>query len=120
MPTLNEAIELLFAERINIEVILTSDEEGYAFYNFRARPWKNSPNDGRMLLVGAPTLDQCMILLADALLASSWVPLSWTARLHALSSTGTTQVQPVLRFRRSEAESHGDGRNTADEYPYTK
>jgi hypothetical protein len=118
MLTIHEAVETLFAERINIEVMLTSDEEGYAFYNMRARPWKNSPNDGRMLLVGGPTLDECMVLLADALLSQSWTPLSWTARLHVLASEASAATPPPIRFRQSEAESPAEARSR--EFPYTR
>ncbi len=120
MLTFNESVQVLFTERINIEVLLTSDDDGYMFYNFRARPWKNSPNDGRMLLVGAPTLDECMVLLADALLSSSWVPLSWTARLHVLASEGSAAAPPPIKFRTGAPESHVGPSELGNEYPYTR
>jgi hypothetical protein len=118
MLTFNEAIETLFAEHINIELIITNDDDGYVFFNFRARPWKNSPNDGRMLLVGAPTLNECMILLADGLLGQDWTPLSWTARLHSLGSAPSLAKSPGPLFRHSEPERLPEV-GTKD-HPYTR
>jgi hypothetical protein len=118
MPPFDEAVEKLFTERLNIELLITNDEEGYVFFNFRARPWKNSPNDGRMLIVGGETLESAFILLADALEHSAWVPLDWKVRLHAPAFAPLRAEQPVPKVRHSEAES--PSKDGLLPFPYTR
>jgi hypothetical protein len=118
MNPFQDAVEALFTERINIELLITSDEEGYVFFNFRARPWKNSPNDGRMLLVGASHLEEAFVLLADALERQSWVPLDWKTRLHAPAYAPAPAERPSPRFRPNEVEKPSE--DGLLPFPYTR
>ncbi len=104
MPTYDEAIELLFTERINIELLLTTDDEGYMFFNFRARPWKNSPEDGRMLIAGSFTMEDAFCQLAEELIRSHWVPLNWKMRLSAPGVPAYIRERPAPKVRGHELE----------------
>lgn len=86
MDDYNDAFGYLFTQRVNIEVLLLADADGLSYINLRARPWKNSPQDGYMLLVGAHMFEDALLELAEAHESGKWQRLDWTRRVGPLAS----------------------------------
>jgi hypothetical protein len=70
----------LLEEKLNLDVIFDWDETRGLLINVRARPWKNNPNDGRMVLVAGRTIDEALVWLVRGLANGRWLPLNWSRR----------------------------------------
>ncbi len=119
MLTLNEAISTLWTARLNIEVILLADADGDAYFNMRARPWKNGAHDGYMLLVGGYVLEDVFVLVADAFMREDWKRLDWTRRTLPGASPETAPIQFPTQKAPKAHESHSEPSGPHIEYPYT-
>lgn len=120
MDKLQEAIKILWTAKLNLEVLTLADADGDAYFNMRARPWKNSPNDGFMLLVGGYALDDIYILTAAAYEGEQWKRLDWTRRISPPASPPHNVSQFPTTPATSEPENDGEPRFIPRSYNRSK
>ena len=117
-----EAFGYLFGKRLNIEVLLLSDADGDTYLNLRARPWKNSPQDGYMLLVGGYAFDDCLVVLAEAFESARWHRLDWTARIQPPKSppANVSSIRPPNGVSELDSPAEPRFKVRTTDYPYTR
>jgi hypothetical protein len=76
----DDVYSYLSEEKVNIDLIFDWDEDRGLLINARARPWKNSANDGRMVLAAGRTVDEALLWTVRGLLNNRWIPLNWSRR----------------------------------------
>lgn len=84
-------------ERVNVDLIFDWDEERGLLINARIRPWKNSTNDGKMILAAGITADDALLNAVRGCLNNRWVPLVWQRRMRevGIARTTTPTIVPI-------------------------
>lgn len=67
-------------ERVNVDLIFDWQEDRGLLINCRLRPWKNSVNDGKMILAAGLTADDALLNAVRGGLNNRWIPLMWNRR----------------------------------------
>lgn len=94
---------------------------GDTLFQVRATPWRGSARGDVMILVGAPTIGDALILCADEIAENHWVPLNWRVRLNEYGAYVPALAWRSLRNGRDELEKLSDppkpirkGKDTSD------
>lgn len=98
---LREDVYALLAEgRVNIELMFTWSDESGSLITCRLRPWKNSEEDGNMILAGGRTADEALYWAGRALLNKQWINLDWRARANGIGVT--TILAPIVSEQQAQ------------------
>lgn len=74
------ACQYLSKQRVNIELILWTNDKNILHYGVRLRPWKQETRTGAMILVHGLSLDDAMNVAAKAHHSGIWEVLDYAAR----------------------------------------
>jgi len=103
----------------NVAMEFTEDKDGYLLFNLRATPWRNSANNGNMILVSDYNVEDALIRLAECVDRREWTPLNWRVRMNEPGSYSPGKSWALLRPAGDAPDNLQDGRQAAGRTDHT-
>ena len=90
----NDLYAFFSEEKVNLDLIFDWQEDRGLLINVRARPWKNAPNESRMVLAAGRTVDEALLWAARGILNNRFIPLIWNRRCVATGIDKRLTITP--------------------------